>query len=198
LSASKIYGDWAAMSEVQIIDDSLSALQRRFVMHWGEMGARWGVNRTVSQIHALLFITGKAMSAEELADTLQVARSNVSNSLRELQNLQLVRVIHRVGDRRDWYETSTDVWVLLRTITEQRKLREFDPTMRTLRELMESEQFAGEDKEVQQRVKDTHALMTSLSNWGDEMLRLDPATLQKILKLGGKIQKLLRDSGAIR
>jgi DNA-binding transcriptional regulator GbsR (MarR family) len=186
------------MSEVSAEYDTLSAFQRRFVMHWGEMGARWGVNRTVSQIHALLFISGQAMTAEDLADTLQVARSNVSNSLRELQNLQLIRVIHRVGDRRDWYETHLDVWVLFRTIIEQRKLREFDPTMRTLRELIESSEYKEESKDVQQRVKDTYALMTSLSDWGDEMLKLDPATMQKIMRLGNKIQKLLRDAGAIK
>ncbi len=172
--------------------DSLSALQRRFVMHWGEMGARWGVNRTVSQIHALLFIKGESMIAEDIADALQVARSNVSNSLRELQNLQLIRVVHRVADRRDWFETHLDVWVLFRTVIEQRKLREFDPTMRTLRELIESDQFALEQKSVQRRIKETYGLMSSLASWGDEMLRLDPATMQKILKLGSKIQKLIR------
>lgn len=187
-------------AEETISDDGhiavLSPLKQRFVSHWGEMGVHWGVNRTVSRIHALLFIHGEPMTAEHLADLLQVARSNISNSLRELQNLKLIKLVHRVGDRRDWYETHTDVWVLFRTISEQRKQREFDPTLRTLAELIQSPAFLAEDKSVQQRVKETHALMSSLSQWGEEMLKLDPATLRKIMKLGGKIQKLMNDAGA--
>src|SRR5688572_30345745 len=110
------------------------AAGRRFVMHWGEMGWRWGVNRTVSQIHALLFLLGRPMHAEEIAEALQVARSNVSNSLHELQNWSLVRIVHLVGDRRDHFETAQDPWELMRTIVRQRKAREFDPTVQTLRD----------------------------------------------------------------
>src|SRR5689334_20102642 len=111
------------------IYDILTPIRRRFVMHWGEMGSRWGVNRTVAQIHALLFLSPRPMHAEEIADVLVVARSNVSNSLRELQNFNLVKVVHLLGDRRDHFETSKDVWELFRTVVRERKSREFDPTV---------------------------------------------------------------------
>ena len=114
----------------------LSPTLSTFVLHWGEMGTRWGVNRTVAQIHALLYITGRPMHAEEIVDTLGVARSNVSNSLRELQSWNLVRLVHLPGDRRDHFETSTDVWELLRTIVRERQRREIAPTIEVLRELL--------------------------------------------------------------
>ncbi len=176
--------------------DRLSPVARRFVLHWSEMGSRWGVNRTVSQIHALLFFTGRPMHAEEIAEILLVARSNVSTSLRELQSWKLVRVVHRVGDRRDHFETFTDVWELFRTVTRERKAREFDPTIAALRECVADAGFAREDRGAQARIKETLALMTALSAWGDEMLRLEPATLMKLMKLGGRIQKLLREGSA--
>jgi len=174
--------------------DPLSPLSRRFVLHWGEMGSRWGVNRTVAQIHALLFLSGRPMHAEEIADTLAVARSNVSNSLRELINLNLVRALHLLGDRRDHFETSKDVWDLFRTVVRERKAREFDPTLGMLKDIVADPSFASEPAEARARVKETLSLMGALSSWGDEMLRLEPKTLMKVMKLGGRIQKLLRES----
>ena len=173
--------------------DPLTPISRRFILHWGEMGTRWGVNRTVAQIHALLFLTGRPMHAEEIAEILVVARSNVSNSLRELLGYQLVNVAHQLGDRRDHYETSLDVWELFRTVVRERKLREFDPTVRMLEACVTDGEFKDEDPEVRARIKETLALMTSLSSWGEEMLRLEPVTLMKIMKLGSRIQKLVRD-----
>ena len=175
------------------IYDVLSPLRRRFVMHWGEMGSRWGVNRTVAQIHALLFLSSRPMNAEEIADVLVVARSNVSNSLRELQNFNLVKVVHILGDRRDHFETSKDVWELFRTIVRERKSREFDPTVEMLADCVAEPAFAQEDADVRKRIQDTLQLTTSLAAWSDEMLRLEPSTLMKVLKLGSKIQKLLRE-----
>lgn len=175
--------------------DPLSPLSRRFVLHWGEMGSRWGVNRTVAQIHALLFLSGRPMHAEEIADVLVVARSNVSNSLRELVNLNLVRVVHLLGDRRDHFETSKDVWELFRTVVRERKAREFDPTVAMLREMAADPALSEEPPDARARIRETLALMGALSSWGEEMLRLEPKTLMKLMKLGGKIQKLLRDAG---
>lgn len=172
---------------------ALSPLARRFVLHWGEMGSRWGVNRTVSQIHALLFLIGRPLHAEEIADTLEVARSNVSNSLRELQNWKLIRVVHLLGDRRDHFETARDVWELFRVVVSERKAREFEPTIGVLRECVNDSSFAKEEAGAQLRVKETLALMESLSAWADEMLRLEPTTLVKVMKLGAKIQKLVRE-----
>lgn len=173
---------------------TLSPVAQRFVLHWGEMGSRWGVNRTVAQIHALLFFMGRPMHADEIVEALTVARSNVSTSLRELQNWNLVRVVHLLGDRRDHFETSRDVWELFRTVVRERKAREFDPTIGVLRDCVGDPGFAQEDAGTQLRIRETLALMESLSAWGDEMLRLEPATLMKVMKLGARIQKLVRDA----
>ena len=183
-------------AEAKLVDDrlleTLGAPGRRFVLHWGEMGWRWGVNRTVSQIHALLFLLGRPMHAEEIAGLLQVARSNVSNSLRELQNWNLVRVVHLIGDRRDHYETAKDPWELLRVIVRERKAREFDPTIGVLRDCVADPDFARQDAAVQKRLRETLALMEALSRWTDEMLSLEVSTLTKLVKLGAKVQGLLR------
>jgi DNA-binding transcriptional regulator GbsR (MarR family) len=169
----------------------LNSIAQRFVLHWGEMGSKWGVNRTVSQIHALLYLAGKPLPADEIAETLGVARSNVSNSIKELENWKLISMVHVMGDRRDHFETSTDVWALFRTVVSERKQREFDPTIEVLRDCLESKELSKEEAAVQQRIKDTLVLMESLSTWGDQMLKLDPATLMKVMKLGAKIQNLL-------
>lgn len=183
-------------TDIARTEDRLGALVtsagRRFVLHWGEMGWRWGVNRTVSQIHALIFLLGRPMHAEEIADALQVARSNVSNSLRELQNWNLVRVVHLVGDRRDHYETAKDPWDLMRTIVRERKAREFEPTVETLRGCVEDPALSRLDSAAQKRVKDTLELMEALSGWTDEMLALETATLKKLVRLGARVQALLR------
>lgn len=170
----------------------LPAVTERFVLHWGEMGSRWGVNRTMSQIHALLFVTGRPMHADELCEQLGVARSNVSTSLRELQSWGLVKVVHLLGDRRDHFETSGDVWELLRTIVRGRKQREFDPTIQTLRDCIAHPDIARESAVTRQRIQETLRLMETTSSWVDEMLRLPPETLMKIMRLGAKIQSLLR------
>ena len=170
----------------------LSDVARKFVLHWGEMGSAWGVNRTVAQIHALLFFHGKPLHAEEIAETLGVARSNVSTSLKELQNWNLIRTTHVLGDRRDWFETSLDVWTLFRTVVRERKEREFDPTTRALEAMTRMPSFEAEAPDVQDRVRDTLRLMTTLGSWSDEMLRLSPATLEKVLKLGASVQRFVR------
>jgi DNA-binding transcriptional regulator GbsR (MarR family) len=172
---------------------SMSEVTERFVMHWGEMGSRWGVNRTVAQVHALLFIVGRPIHAEEIVAALGVARSNVSTSLKELQSWHLVRVVHLRGDRRDHFETSNDVWDLFRTVVRERKAREFDPTVSALRACVNHPSFIAEDVDRQQRLKDTLVLMESLGIWGEEMMRLQPDTLMKLLKLGARVQGLLRE-----
>ena len=169
----------------------LSPTLSRFVVHWGEMGTRWGVNRTVAQIHALLYIGGRPMHAEEIADTLEVARSNVSNSLRELQGWGLVKLVHLSGDRRDHFETSKQVWELLRTIVRERQRREIAPTISVLRELLADPAIAKEPAEAKLRMQETLELLDTLTAWSDEMLKLDAETLTKVLKLGAKVKKLL-------
>src|SRR5437868_1921278 len=114
--------------------DKLTATQQKFILHWGEMGVRWGINRTMAQIHALLYLAPEPLNAETIADTLGVARSNVSNSLRELQNWGVVKIVHVMGDRRDHFESMKDVWEMFRVILDERKKRETDPTLAMLRE----------------------------------------------------------------
>jgi DNA-binding transcriptional regulator GbsR (MarR family) len=170
----------------------LSDLGRQFVLHWGEMGAQWGINRTVSQIHALLYFMGRPLNAEQIASTLQVARSNVSNSLKELQSWNLVQITHLMGDRRDHFSTSLDIWHLFNTVIAERKAREFDPTVKFLKQFLENNTFNKEELEAKKRVAAMLELMQTLSVWGDEMLKLKPETLTKIMKYGAKIQMLIK------
>jgi DNA-binding transcriptional regulator GbsR (MarR family) len=170
----------------------LSETSRKFILHWGEMGARWGVNRTVAQIHALLYLAGRPLPADEIADTLTVARSNVSNSIRELQAWNLVKLVHVQGDRRDHFETSTDIWDLARTIVRERKEREIEPTIAVLKDLLASPELMVDGVERAARIREMQVMLESLSAWSEEMLRLDTETLTKVLKLGARIQKLIR------
>jgi len=163
-------------------------IRERFVLHWGEMALRWGVNRTVAQIQALLYLSGRPMHAEEIAAAIKVARSNVSTSLRELQNWDLVRVVHLMGDRRDHFETIAEPWALLRVIVRERKEREFDPTLAFLGECTASPEFARLEPEVQKRLRETHALMEAVSSWTDQMLGMNDAALKRLVKLGAKVR----------
>jgi DNA-binding transcriptional regulator GbsR (MarR family) len=174
----------------------LSQTSQKFILHWGEMGTRWGVNRTVAQIHALLYLTGKPLPADEIADTLSVARSNVSNSIRELQGWNLVKLVHVMGDRRDHFEASTDIWELSRTVVRERKEREIMPTIDMLRELLNHPEIMLDGVERANRVREMLTMLETMTLWSDEMLRLDTETLTKVLKLGAKIQKLIRGEAA--
>ncbi len=174
----------------------LKPVAKRFVLHWGEMGSTWGVNRTVAQIHALLFIAGRPLNADDITETLGVARSNVSMSLKELSNWNLIRTVPLLGDRREHFETITDVWELFRTVVRERKQREFDPTIAVLRECLNSPDFKGEDGVSQLRMKETLALMESLSAWAAEMVRLEPETMMKVIKMGAKVQQYVRGKPA--
>jgi DNA-binding transcriptional regulator GbsR (MarR family) len=169
----------------------LNPVAERFVLHWGEMGSKWGVNRTVAQIHALLYLVGKPLPADEITETLGVARSNVSNSIKELLNWNLIQVVHIMGDRRDHFTTSTDVWVLFKTVVQERKEREFNPTIDVLRDCLASPELDKEDKGAQERIKAALGFMEDLSVWGDQMLKLDQACLSRLMKMGGKIKELL-------
>jgi DNA-binding transcriptional regulator GbsR (MarR family) len=170
----------------------LTLTAEKFILHWGEMGSRWGVNRTVAQIHALLYLLGRPVAADEIAEALGVARSNVSNSLKELQAWRLAKVVHVMGDRRDHFETSTDVWELFKLIVEGRRQREIDPTLTMLRDTLEGPEIANESRETEQRIRDTLQFLETMTTWSDEMLRLKPDTLMKALGIGAKISKVVR------
>lgn len=170
----------------------LNPVTEKFILHWGEMGTKWGVNRTMSQIHALLYIVGKPLNAEEITETLGVARSNVSNSIKELQNWGLVQKVSILGDRRDHFTTNTDVWELARIIVIERQKRELDPTVQFLQELIESPEFEQESNEIKTRIRETQEFVATVTTWSSEMVKLPTKALKKILKLGASIKKVLR------
>lgn len=171
---------------------NLTPVTEKFILHWGEMGSRWGVNRTVAQIHALLYLSSEPMNAEEITKTLSVARSNVSNSLKELQSWGLVKSVHVLGDRRDHFESLKDPWDLFLTIVEERKRREIDPTLTVLREcVMESGGRKKSDREVAERIEAVLGFMEGLTGWYEQMKRLPRPALMKLMKMGGKIARFL-------
>ena len=172
----------------------LTPVSERFILHWGEMGSRWGVNRTVAQIHALLFLAEKPMAADEIAETLAIARSNVSNSLKELQSWRLARVVNMIGERRDHFETSKDIWELFRLIVEGRRQREIDPTLSVLRDCLMSPELDQEPKESARIIRETLEFIEILTTWADEMLRLKPETLSRALDIGARISRTVRRS----
>ena len=164
----------------------------KFILHWGEMGTRWGVNRTVAQIHALLYLSPQPVHSEEIANTLAVARSNVSTSLKELQNWGLIRVTHVMGDRRDHFESLKDVWEMYRVLLEERKRRELNPTLEMLHELMdELEKGGDEEAYTRDRIKDITRFLEGVLSWFEEVRSLPKETILKLMKLGMKIQKVL-------
>jgi len=170
----------------------LSAVEEKFILHWGEMGTRWGINRTVAQIHALLYLSPKALHAEEITQTLSVARSNVSNSLRELQGWGIVRVAHVLGDRRDHFETFDDVWELFRVILEERKRREIDPTIAMLRQCAaEARDLGPKQAHTLKRLENMLAFFDTASAWYAQISALPRAALVKFVKVGGRLQKAL-------
>jgi DNA-binding transcriptional regulator GbsR (MarR family) len=168
----------------------LTRSAREFILHWGEMGSRWGVNRTVAQVHALLYLSTELLTAEDIADALSVARSNVSTSLRELENWQLVQATHRMGDRRDFYSTSEDVWQLFLTVMHQRVKREIEPTIAALGRLA-AEARAGKQPAVTARIVAMHAFLEQMHGWYRQMTKLPPATLRSLVNLGASVTRWL-------
>lgn len=170
----------------------LTPVMEKYILHWGEMGTRWGVNRTVAQIHALLYLASQPLHAEEISETLGVARSNVSTSLKELQSWGLVKVVHVRSDRRDHFEAMKDLWETFFAIAEGRKRRELDPTLTTLRDcVLDSERDKETPQHVKQRIEDVAEFLDTLLTWYSQMSRLPRTTLVKVIKLGARIEKLL-------
>ena len=172
---------------------SLTTIQRQYILHWGEMGTRWGINRTVAQIHALLFLSPKPLVAEDIASTLNVARSNVSTSIRELEAWGLVRPVHVLGERREHYESLKDVWEMFRVIVEQRKRREVDPTVQVLsHSLEELDGQSSSDSYTRERLRDMADFFDTINAAYGEVSQISPRALRTALKVRGKIRKLLK------
>ncbi|HTZ32321.1 MAG TPA: MarR family transcriptional regulator [Methylomirabilota bacterium] len=170
----------------------LTPVAQKFILHWGEMGTKWGINRTVAQIHALLFISPGPIPADEISETLAVARSNVSTSLRELQGWGIVRVVHVLGDRRDHFETSKDVWEIFRTVSEERKRREIDPTLRVLGECVEElKSTPHSDAYTRERLESMLEFLTTMTGLFEEVLNMPVGALKGVGKLRGKVITLL-------
>jgi DNA-binding transcriptional regulator GbsR (MarR family) len=173
----------------------LTAAQQKFILHWGEMGARWGINRTVAQVHALLYIWPEPLPAEDVARLLEIARSNVSNSLRELQNWRLARVVHHKGDRRDFFETVHDVWEMFRIILEERRKREIEPTLALLRECVaEVERERSPSPITRSRLRSLLDGFELASAWYTQMRDVPSAVVLQIAKMGTRALRILRPS----
>ena len=170
----------------------LSPVEQRFILHWGGMGTSWGINRTVAQIHALLYISARPLNAEEIATTLGVARSNVSTSLKELQGWRIVRRVHVLGDSRDHFESMKDPWEMFRVVLDERKRREIDPTLEVLRECIAA---AEKDKETgeytEQRLRDLAEFFETTTSWYNQIRSWPTTAVTKFVGLGDKVRKLL-------
>lgn len=171
---------------------SLTPVQQKFILHWGEMGTRWGISRTVAQVHALLYISSEPLNADQITQTLGVARSNVSTSLRELQGWDIARVVHKLGDRRDYFQTLTDVWELYRIVLDERKRREIDPTIAVLRECVEASSSGGGtgggakpgDAYTHERLAELLQFIETMSRWYDQVRKLPRGAFIGLAKAG--------------
>ena len=171
----------------------LTPAVKKYVLHWGEMGTRWGTNRTVAQIQALLYLSPEPMRADEICELLSVARSHVSTSIRELQSYGLVRMTHVLGDRRDYFESIHDVWELFRVIIEQRKQRELNPTLSMLRSCAaEVETESDTDPVTRERIRNMLEFVESTSDWYEQIRDIPSSTLTKLMKLGNGITRLVK------
>jgi DNA-binding transcriptional regulator GbsR (MarR family) len=170
----------------------LSPVAQKFILHWGEMGTRWGINRTVAQVHALLFLSPRPVPAEEIAETLAVARSNVSTSLRELQGWRIVRVVHVLGDRRDHFESIKDVWEIFRIVSEERKRREIDPTLGVVAECVQEIKANPQgDAYARERLESMLEFLTTMTGLFEEVIRMPTGALKGVVKLRGKVVTML-------
>lgn len=176
---------------------TLPPLTEKFVLHFGEMGRRWGINRTVGQIYALLFLSDRPHNAEEITEALGVSRSNVSMGLKELEAWRLVRKRHLPDDRRDYFQAPDDLWQILRTLAEERRKREIDPTLSMLRDVLMDEPASTRERHAQDRMQEMHDLIELLVGWADDVQTLDNHSLTQLLTLGAGVSKLLHLKGKV-
>lgn len=175
----------------------LTPLTHIFVAHCGEMGSRWGFNRTVGQIYALLFLSPRPLNADHIAEQLGFSRSNVSMGLKELEAWRLVQLRRVAGDRREYFSTPDDIWAILRIIGEERKRREVDPTLTMLRDVLMDEPSNADERHAQARMRQMCELIELLANWFSEVEQLENKSLIQLLKLGVQVQKVLKTKGGL-
>jgi DNA-binding transcriptional regulator GbsR (MarR family) len=169
----------------------LTPAMQAFILHWGEMGAKWGVNRSVAQIHALLHIATDPLDAEEIAETLGLARSNVSTGLKELQGWKLVKATRALGDRRDTFTSVQDMFDLASVVVEGRREREFAPTIAALRDVAVEAESDATPAAVKARMKETLETMQIFDDWYRDMSRLPRGVQMAMLKLGAKLARFI-------
>ncbi len=180
------------MTEMTVTTTGLPPAVQEFVLRWGDLGGQWGVNRSVAQIQALLYLSERPLTAEDIAEALGMARSNVSNSLRELITWKLIRRVPVLGDRRDHYEAEADLWQILTRIAKGRKEREIDPAVAALRHVLEA---ADGDPRISsvalKRLHEMQGFLTTLDTWFGQMLTVPPSTLMVLIKLGSRVVNLV-------
>lgn len=170
---------------------NLSPLAQRFILHFGEMGSRWGINRTVGQIYALLYVSEKPQNADDIVGKLLISRSNVSMGLKDLETWRLVKLSHLPGDRRAYFSAPDDIWLIFKTLAEERQRREIDPTLELLRDALLDQPEQQGDEYAQSRIRQMYELTELLTNWFADIRKLSPATLQSLMKMGGAVVRLL-------
>lgn len=176
---------------------ALTPLVASFVGHFGEMGSRWGINRTVGQIYALIFVAPQPLNADDIAEKLEFSRSNVSMGLKELQAWRLVKLRHHPGDRREYFEAPSDAWEVFQTLAEERRRREIEPTLSMLRNALLERPATEEDRIAQERMRSMHELIELMTTWFDDVQRLDRQTLEQLMGMGAKVQRLLEFTGRL-
>ena len=171
--------------------NQLPPLTQQFVSHFGEMGSRWGINRTVGQIYALLYVSGRPLNADDIAETLNFSRSNVSMGLKELESWRLTRLQHLPNDRREYFSAPDDVWAIFRSLAEERRKREIDPTLSMLRDALMAIPSSDEDRHAQRRMREMHDLIELTTMWFNDVQKLEPDTLKQLMKMGTRVTALL-------
>jgi DNA-binding transcriptional regulator GbsR (MarR family) len=183
------------MTEITIDSNKLPKAVEQFVLRWGDMGGQWGVNRSVAQIQALLYLSERPLTAEDIADKLGMARSNVSNSLRELFAWKLIHRVPMLGDRRDHYAAETDLWQMTRKVAQGRKEREIDPMVAAIRGAMSGIDDSRISPVVRERLNAMHDFVNTVESWYQQMLDVPPAQLMRLIRMGSKVVGLLKFVG---
>ncbi len=170
---------------------NVSSKVQSFILHFGEMGSRWGINRTVGQMYALIMMTEKPLNADDISEALSISRSNVSMGLKELQSWRLIKPHHIAGDRKEYYEAPDDCWEIARTLIEERRKREIEPTLSLLRDELMNEPVTDEGQYAQARMRELHDMIEMMTHWSLELQRLNSDSLAKLMKLGSGVSKVL-------
>jgi DNA-binding transcriptional regulator GbsR (MarR family) len=174
---------------------NLPPLSEAFIQHFGEMGSRWGVNRTVGQIYALLYLSSVPLNADDMVAALGVSRSNVSMGLKELESWRLVKVSHHAGDRREYFETPKRIWDVLSALAKEKRRREVEPTLSFLRDALMQEAGPADEHYAQSRMREMYDLIDLINGWFDDVQKLSPETLERLMRMGSRVSRVLEFPG---